>query len=152
MDVSDFKLENFRFSAERIMTDKVKDFFKEHEFYSLVPEEKAEKQSWKDTKLSVKIIADDEDLQSLEKSLVFVEKLVLDTETTSLNVQEAQLVGVSIFLDEKNIYYINRMHRGPQVSDESLKTFLRNLLDSEKTLIAHNLKYDLEIIETFLKS
>ncbi|NCO31449.1 hypothetical protein GW891_01120 [bacterium] len=33
-----------------------------------------------------------------------------DTETTSLDIMKAELVGISIYIDDKRIYYINRMH------------------------------------------
>lgn len=150
MDISDFKLEDFYFSSERIMTPAVQVFFREHEFFSLIWESKKELKTWKDTGLSVKVIATDEDLGTLEKSMVFVPEVVLDTETTSLDIQQAELVGVSLYLDEKNIYYINRMHGWSQVSDTALKSFIQRLLSSDKLIIGHNLKYDLEILETFL--
>ncbi|MDP2396316.1 MAG: hypothetical protein Q8S84_06790 [bacterium] len=38
-------------------------------------------------------------------------KICLDTETTSLNIIEAELVGISIYIDDENIYYINRLHK-----------------------------------------
>jgi DNA polymerase I-like protein with 3'-5' exonuclease and polymerase domains len=64
---------------------------------------------------------------------------------------EADINGVSVYLDDEHIYYINLQHRGPQVSRKWLKTFLQNLLSSDKTIIGHNLKYDLEVIDTFFK-
>ncbi|MDR2639886.1 MAG: hypothetical protein LBC61_00680 [Candidatus Peribacteria bacterium] len=36
--------------------------------------------------------------------------IVLDTETTSLDIISAELVGISIYLDDERIYYINRLH------------------------------------------
>jgi DNA polymerase I-like protein with 3'-5' exonuclease and polymerase domains len=64
---------------------------------------------------------------------------------------EAQLVGVSIYLDDKNIFYINRLHEGEKVSDESLKKFLQELFIKDFLIVGHNIKYDLEIIEMFMK-
>jgi len=36
---------------------------------------------------------------------------VLDTETTSLQAEKAELVGVSLYLDEENLFYINALHK-----------------------------------------
>jgi hypothetical protein len=65
---------------------------------------------------------------------------------------QAQLVWVSIYLDDDNIYYINRLHRWAQVQDAILQAFLRELLDSDMTIIWHNIKYDLQIITRFLQN
>jgi DNA polymerase I-like protein with 3'-5' exonuclease and polymerase domains len=75
----------------------------------------------------------------------------MDTETTSLNIIEAQLVWVSIYLDDDNIYYINRLHNWDSVTDKELHNFLDFLLQTDHLLIWHNIKYDLQIIELFLK-
>jgi len=80
-----------------------------------------------------------------------IKKIVLDTETTSLDIIEAELVWVSIYLDNNHIYYINRLHNWPKVNDKDLKDFLNKLLDLDILIIGHNIKYDLEIIELFLK-
>jgi len=55
-------------------------------------------------------------------------------------------------LDEKNIFYINFLHHGQKISKLAGKEFLKKLLESDKKIIGHNLKYDLEIIENFLSS
>lgn len=44
------------------------------------------------------------------------------------------------------------MHRGPQVEPEAWKSFVSKLLNSNITLIAHNFKYDLQILENYLVS
>jgi DNA polymerase I-like protein with 3'-5' exonuclease and polymerase domains len=76
----------------------------------------------------------------------------LDTETTSLNIKKAKLVWISIFLDEKNIFYINRMHSGKKASDEKILDFIKKILKMDKLIIWHNIKYDLEILELFMKN
>ena len=76
----------------------------------------------------------------------------MDTETTSLDVMQAKIVWVSFYLDEKNIFYINRLHKWPRVSDLELKKFFKNLFELDILIIWHNLKYDLEVIENFLKN
>ncbi|NUJ97892.1 hypothetical protein HGA92_03855 [Candidatus Gracilibacteria bacterium] len=151
VNMSHFHLDDFIFHKDKILSSEVKKLFKEFEFYSLIEGEKNEdEKKWEDMNLKVQIIADNEGLEELEKIIKNYKEIVLDTETTSLNTMEAELVGVSIFLDESHIYYINFLHSGPSISREKGKQFLRNILESDTIIIGHNLKYDLEIIENFL--
>ena len=59
---------------------------------------------------------------------------------------------VSIYLDDKNIYYINVLHNWENVTKKDLISFLENIFNSDKLIVGHNLKYDLEIIKYFKKS
>jgi hypothetical protein len=61
-------------------------------------------------------------------------------------------VWISILLDENNIYYINLRHKWPQVDYHVAQKFVSKLLNSEIRLIAHNFKYDLQILEHFIVS
>jgi hypothetical protein len=63
---------------------------------------------------------------------------------------KAKLVWISIYLDDKNIFYINRLHKWESVDDKNLKTFLNEIFELDILIIGHNIKYDLEIIELFL--
>jgi DNA polymerase-1 len=91
-------------------------------------------------------------LNKLTDSCLKEKQIVIDTETTSLNIMTTKLVWVSIYLDDKRIYYINRLHSWNRVSDEALKEFLEKILSSSLLIIGHNLKYDLEVLEMFLNS
>ena len=74
----------------------------------------------------------------------------LDTETTSLIARHAQLVGVSLSDAPGEACYIPVGHReGAQLSMTEVLTELARLIaDPELTLVAHNLKYDLTVLET----
>jgi DNA polymerase I-like protein with 3'-5' exonuclease and polymerase domains len=63
---------------------------------------------------------------------------------------KAKLVWVSIYIDDKNIFYINLRHSGPKVKVDDFKDFLNKLFKLDITIIGHNIKYDLEIIDLFL--
>jgi hypothetical protein len=63
---------------------------------------------------------------------------------------KAKLVWISIYLDDKNIFYINRLHKWESVDDKNLKNFLNEIFELDILIIGHNIKYDLEIIELFL--
>lgn len=152
VELENFDLENYKFKKQNISAPQVLDFFREYEFFSLAWEEEKELGKWKDLWLKVQIIWDTEWLNSLEKKITWTKEIVLDTETSSLNIIEAELIWVSVYIDDENIFYINRLHHWPSIEDNSLKVFLNTLLKMDITIVWHNLKYDLEIIELFLKS
>ena len=154
VNLENFDLENFKFEPEKFKNDEVIAYFKEMEFNSLLEEwDFAMKMTtWKDLNLNVKIIWNDEFLKKIFEEIKKYEKIVLDTETTSLDVMQAKIVWVSFYLDEKNIFYINRLHKWPRVSYLELKKFFKNLFELDILIIWHNLKYDLEVIENFLKN
>ena len=168
--LEDFDLENFKFYPDELINSDIVKLFKDYEFNSLLWEEKKELKKWKDLWLKVKIIWDDKWLDELFKKITSKSipsplhfevlpltskeeikgRIVLDTETTSLNVIKAELVWISIYLDDDNIFYINKLHNWPQVTDEKLKEFLNKLFNLDILIIGHNIKYDLEIIELYL--
>ncbi len=149
-----FKLENFSFSPDSLVNNEVRELFNEFEFYSLLWEEKPKLIKWDDLWLKVKIVWDKDWLNNILDLIKKdnIKKIVLDTETTSLNIMKAELVWVSIYLDDNNIFYINRLHNWPQVSDKDLKKFLNDIFALDILIIWHNLKYDLEILELFILS
>jgi len=151
VDMSTFVLDSYKFQGQDIVTPEVVDFFKELEFFSLI-EEKKELQNWEKVGKKVKIIGDAEWLKDLEKDILNSEQIVLDTETTNIDVQRAELVWISVLLDDDKIYYINRLHKWPSVDDNILQAFVSRVLTSDFIIIGHNLKYDLEILESFLQN
>ena len=75
--------------------------------------------------------------------------VAFDTETTSLNVKEAKLVGFSFAFDESSGYYVpighNYLGVGDQISIEDAKEAIVKLLD--KHLIGQNLKFDFGVLK-----
>lgn len=148
-----FDLEDHEFIAKNIFTPELSDFFKELEFFSLISDKEVQKDNWESLWKKVQIIWDVEWLNQLEQNIFTnCPEIVIDTETTSLDVRKAQLVGLSVLLDEKQIFYINFLHRGPKIDTSEWQKFVKKLLKSDITLIAHNFKYDLQILENYLKS
>ncbi|MDD3302637.1 MAG: 5'-3' exonuclease H3TH domain-containing protein [Candidatus Gracilibacteria bacterium] len=153
VDLGKFNLNEYRFIKESLLNDKTIELFKKYEFNSLLPnQEKAKQKKWSDLGIKVQIIGDDEGITNLENKLSNYTEIVLDTETTSLDIMKAKLVGISLLLDKENLFYINLGHNGPKTSNTKIKDFLTNLLNSNIKIIGHNLKYDLEIIEIFIKN
>ena len=74
-----------------------------------------------------------------------------DTETTSLDYMQAQLVGISIALEPNEAFYIPINHNyegvGKQLDEDVVLDALRPFLESENVpKIGHNLKYDRHIL------
>ena len=84
-------------------------------------------------------------LDELVKTLSSSKNLCVDTETSSLNIQEAELAGVALSDEEKKGYYI------PTIDDcDYVINKLKPLLENPKTtIIGHNLKYDLQILKKY---
>lgn len=153
IELKDFNLENYKFNKDELSNDDIREFFEKYEFNSLLDWEWIKDQeTWKDLNLKVHTIDNDSDLAKLKEACLKEKQITIDTETTDLDIIVADLVWISIYLDDKRIYYINRLHSWPQVSDESLKNFLNTIFNSDLMIVWHNLKYDLEILDTYLNS
>ena len=87
----------------------------------------------------------------LKKMITAIEDkgfFVFDTETTSLDPNDAQLVGVALATDEDNVGYVPLRH---QDSDAQWTTEAEGLLapvmaDENLTKCAHNAKYDISVL------
>lgn len=152
VDMSWFDLADYEFSPKKLFSPELSSFFKDLEFYSLIKDEEKQKETWANIWKKVHIIGDSEGLLELKEKILSQNEIVLDTETTDLDVRKANLVGVSLLLGEQEMYYINLMHAGPQISYEDMKAFLEDIFASNITIIWHNIKYDLQILEMYLKN
>ena len=94
--------------------------------------------------LKYKLI-DKNNLDDLVKSLTLSKSLCVDTETSSLNIQEAELAGIALSNEEKKGYYIPTLNDCDEVIYK-LKPLLEN---SSIMIIGHNLKYDLQILKKY---
>lgn len=86
------------------------------------------------------------------------EVVAVDTETTSLTIHDAQLVGISISTQAGHAYYIPVGHISPeskerlpeQLSDAEVKKWLKPLLEHpEIRKVGQNLKYDYQIFRNW---
>ena len=150
VDINNFNLDNYKFNPWEYLNNDVEKLFEKLEFHSLLWKEAPKLKNWEDLNLSVDIIDDDNKLELLLNKIKKYKKIVFDTETTSLNIIKAKLVWISIYLDDKNIFYVNRLHKWNKVSDLKLKEFLEKLFDLDILIVGHNIKYDLEIVNLFL--
>ena len=86
------------------------------------------------------------------KKLKQAELFAFDTETTSLNYSEAEIVGVSFAIEAGQAAYLPLAHDYPdapaQLDRESVLTTLKPLLeDLDKPKLGQNLKYDAHVLK-----
>lgn len=101
-----------------------------------------------------KTITTKEDLDKLVADLKSCELFAIDTETTSVNVQEAELVGISVAFDkEDNIktFYIPLFHQvGDQLETQEVLDELKPVLTDEKIKkTLQNAKFDYNILQNY---
>ncbi|MBL8029645.1 MAG: DNA polymerase I [Candidatus Doudnabacteria bacterium] len=91
-------------------------------------------------KQDYELVDTEEKLHKMLKEISGAKEICIDTETTSLNVTEAKLVGVGICVAAGKAFYLPS-----QIFIASEE--LRNILTSEKVkLVGHNIKYDLQVL------
>ena len=93
-----------------------------------------------------------ESLNTWVKKALSSPVIAIDTETTSLNAVEAQLVGLSLSVSKNQACYIPVGHKieTPQLALEHVLTTLQPLLMHPCVLkVGHNLKYDLVVLAKY---
>ena len=95
-----------------------------------------------------KLVENEEDLKKLYDYFLTKPFLVLDTETTSTNAIDAELVGLSFSVKEHEAFYVPvpaEREKAQQVVD-----IFKPLYEDEHILkIGQNLKYDLEVLRNY---
>jgi len=91
------------------------------------------------------------ELQSWIDQFSTADVIVLDTETTSLNYMEAQLVGLSFAIHPEKAIYIPLAHDYPhapvQLNREHVLAQLKPILENPHIKkLGHHLKYDMEVL------
>ena len=95
-----------------------------------------------------KLVDNEEDLKKLYDYFLTKPFLVLDTETTSTNAIDAELVGLSFSVKEHEAFYV------PVTADrekaQQIVNIFKPLYEDEHILkIGQNLKYDLEVLRNY---
>jgi DNA polymerase-1 len=152
------KNEASNFIIKDINKDKLYDFLREMEFNRLLSQaisfygetgnkDSKEKSSIKKNTIntkSYKTISKKHQLDELIKKLNEKSIIAVDTETSSLNPQEAELVGVSICYEANNAYYIpvGHIEKTELKKDLVLKKLKQILEDPSIKKVGQNIKYD----------
>jgi DNA polymerase-1 len=94
------------------------------------------------------LINDINDLLDIIDNIKDDSVIAFDTETTSLEINKAQIVGFSFCIDKNKAYYVPIAHKEniPQISKDDSKEAI-SLLFRHK-IIGQNIKYDLEILSS----
>ena len=112
----------------------------------------------KDFKKKYNLITDIKDLKNL---IILIKKIghcAIDTETNSLNIEKAALVGLSIAVNEGSAYYIPINHKDlnenkkikGQINENEVIEAIKNICADPSVLkIGHNMKYDLRILDKY---
>ena len=121
----------------------LQDFFKELEFNAFVTEEQAEKKV-----VEYKTLTSIDDLSMIENLINESKCYAFDTETTSIDALEAELVGVSFSFEANSGYYLPIAHQEKTAisRDEALRWLKQIIEASQDKVIGQNLKYDLQVL------
>lgn len=133
-------------------TEKLQDLFSRLGFKSMV-EETAETKSVPTEGFT--LVQTEESLKLLLEKLQKTSLLVIDTETTSLDVSRAALVGISLCTDFESAWYIPVGHieengdlQDGQLEKSLVLDALKPFLQSEALpKLGHNIKYDYSILQ-----
>ena len=121
----------------------LQDFFKELEFNAFVTEEQAEKKV-----VEYRTLKSIDDLSMIENLIHESKCFAFDTETTSIDSLEAELVGVSFSFEANSGYYLPIAHQEKTAisRDEALRWLKQTIEASQDKVIGQNLKYDLQVL------
>jgi len=121
----------------------LQDFFKELEFNAFVTEEQVEKKV-----VEYRTLKSIDDLSMIEKLIHESKCFAFDTETTSIDSLEAELVGVSFSFEANSGYYLPIAHQEKTAisRDEALRWLKQTIEASQDKVIGQNLKYDLQVL------
>ncbi|MDO9546694.1 MAG: DNA polymerase I [Pelolinea sp.] len=102
--------------------------------------------------IEIKIVDDEEKLQKLAGQLKTAKKISFDTETTSTDPMSADLVGISLAIEEGAAFYIpiGHKHGVKQLAAETVIAVLQGpFTDLSIKKIGHNLKYDCLVLRNY---
>ena len=121
----------------------LQDFFKELEFNAFVTEELVEKKV-----VEYRTLKSIDDLSMIENLIHESKCFAFDTETTSIDSLEAELVGVSFSFEANSGYYLPIAHQEKTAisRDEALRWLKQIIEASQDKVIGQNLKYDLQVL------
>ena len=108
----------------------------------------ANRQTLETTPHEYHLVQTEADMQALVTLLSTADVISLDTETTSTNAIEAQLVGLSFAIEEKKAYYVpvpEQVNEAQNIVDR-----FKAIYENPNTLkVGQNIKYDLEVLRNY---
>lgn len=124
------------------------DLFAENPTNDAVSAEFSSFESLKTTPHEYKLIETEEDAHKLFDFFITKQILCLDTETTSINPIDAELVGLSFSVEEGKAFYV--AIPAERKKAERIVNIFKPLYESTKILkIGQNIKYDMEVLMNY---
>ena len=124
------------------------DLFAENPTNDAVSTEFSSFESLKTTPHEYKLIETEEDVRKLFDFFITKQILCLDTETTSINPIDAELVGLSFSVEEGKAFYV--AIPAERKKAERIVNIFKPLYESTKILkIGQNIKYDMEVLMNY---
>ena len=124
------------------------DLFAENPTNDAVNAEFSSFESLKTTPHEYKLIETEEDAHKLFDFFITKQILCLDTETTSINPIDAELVGLSFSVEEGKAFYV--AVPAERKKAERIVNIFKPLYESTKILkIGQNIKYDMEVLMNY---
>lgn len=124
------------------------DLFAENPTNDAVSTEFSSFESLKTTPHEYKLIETEEDARKLFDFFITKQILCLDTETTSINPIDAELVGLSFSVEEGKAFYV--AIPAERKKAERIVNIFKPLYESTKILkIGQNIKYDMEVLMNY---
>lgn len=124
------------------------DLFAENPTNDAVNAEFSSFESLKTTPHEYKLIETEEDARKLFDFFITKQILCLDTETTSINPIDAELVGLSFSVEEGKAFYV--AIPAERKKTERIVNIFKPLYESTKILkIGQNIKYDMEVLMNY---
>ena len=124
------------------------DLFAENPTNDAVNAEFSSFESLKTTPHEYKLIETEEDARKLFDFFITKQNLCLDTETTSINPIDAELVGLSFSVEEGKAFYV--AIPAEREKAERIVNIFKPLYESTKILkIGQNIKYDMEVLMNY---
>ena len=127
--------------------EKAQDLFTELEFRTLLKQFGGEMASI--DRGAYRMVTSAEELEELRSAMAAAGRFALDTETTSLDALQADLVGLSFCADEKVAWYVPVAHQTlePQLGWDEVKPVVAELIENPDIgVTGQHLKYDLKVL------
>ncbi len=142
----DFPHEKDFFLLQKEDKEKLNNFYREMKFITLLKDlsEEKDKTSFPEQKRDYVCINDSESLKDLILKLSNEKEIAIDTETTGLDVMQADLVGIGLCYHKNKAWYIPL--NGTISKDEVIKSIKQLTENPNISFYGHNLKYDFHIL------
>ena len=124
------------------------DLFAEITDNEVEEEKKSSLKTLKDTKHQYRLVDKEEDMKNLCDFFMTSKILSLDTETTSTNAIEAELVGLSFAVSENEAFYVPIPHQRERAIN-IVNIFKPAYESAAITKIGQNIKYDMEVLANY---